>query len=62
MAGNIIMGHLLVLDAQSDVKYKYLAELFIKKSQAANKEKLSYISDSEIKDLGTFRQVVTEYV
>ena len=62
MAGNIIMGHLLILDAQRDVKYKYLAELFIKKSQAANKEKLSYISDSEIKDLGTYRQVVTEYV
>ena len=62
MAGNIIMGHLLVLDSQRDVKYKYLAELFIKKSMAANQEKISYIKDSEIKDLGTYRQVVSEQI
>ena len=60
MAGNIIMGHLLVLDSQRDIKYKYLAELFIKKSIAANQERIRYIKDSEIKDLGTYRQVVTE--
>jgi hypothetical protein len=60
MAGNIIMGHLLVLDAQRDIKFKYLAELFIKKSISANQEKRRYINDFEIKDLGTFRQVVTE--
>jgi hypothetical protein len=62
IAANIIMGHLLVLDAQRDVKYKYFAELFIKKSMAANQEKVSYISDSEIKDLGTYRQVVSGHV
>ena len=62
MAGNIIMGHLLVLDAQRDVKFKYLAELFIKKSIAANQERTRYINDSEIKDLGTYRQVVSERV
>jgi alkylation response protein AidB-like acyl-CoA dehydrogenase len=62
MAANIIMGHLLVLDAQRDIKYKYLAELFIKKSMAANQEKVSYINDSEIKDLGTYRQVVSDHV
>jgi alkylation response protein AidB-like acyl-CoA dehydrogenase len=61
MAGNIIMGHLLVLDAQRDVKYKYLAELFVKKSIAANQERIRYINDSEIKDLGTYRQVVSEH-
>ena len=60
MAGNIIMGHLLVLDAQRDIKFKYLAELFIKKSISTNQEKRRYINDSEIKDLGTYRQVVTE--
>jgi alkylation response protein AidB-like acyl-CoA dehydrogenase len=62
MAGNIIMGHLLVIDAQRDIKYKYLAELFIKKSRAANQQKINYIKDSEIKDLGTYRQVVAEQV
>ena len=62
MAGNIIMGHLLVLDAQRDVKYKYLAELFIKKTRAANNDKASYIKNSEIKDLGTYRQVVSNHL
>jgi alkylation response protein AidB-like acyl-CoA dehydrogenase len=62
MAGNIIMGHLLVLDAQRDSGYKYLAELCIKKSMAANKERAGYIKRSEIKDLGTYRQVVSEHL
>ena len=62
MAGNIIMGHLLVPDAQRDVKYKYLDELFVKKSIAANQERIRYINDSEIKDLRTYRQVVSEHV
>lgn len=61
LAGNIIMGHLLVLNAQRDNKYKYLAEIFIKKAQAANTEKLRYIQESEIKDLGTYRQVVLDH-
>lgn len=62
MAGNIIMGYLLVLDAQRDGKYKYLAELFIKKTQAENEEKASYVEASEIKDLGTYRQVVSDHI
>ncbi|MEN8250009.1 MAG: acyl-CoA dehydrogenase family protein [Bacteroidota bacterium] len=60
MAGNIIVGHLLVLDSQRDGKYKYIAELFIKKGQAENVEKLSYIKQSEIKDLGTYRQIIAD--
>jgi len=62
MAGNIIMGHLLVLDAQRAINYKYLAEIFIKKTQAANKEKFVYINEFDIKDLGTYRQVVLDHI
>ncbi len=62
MAGHIIMGHLLVLDAQREEKYKYLAELFIKKGKAANAEKLAFIRNSTLKDLGTYRQVVADPV
>ena len=62
MAGNIIMGHLLVLDAQRDIKYKYLAELFIKNGQSSNLEKSNYIKNSEIKDLGTYRQIVSDHI
>lgn len=62
MAGNIIMGHLLVLDSQRDIKYKYLAEIYIKKGEANNLEKASYINNSEIKDLGTYRQIVSDHI
>lgn len=62
MVGNIIMGHLLILDSQRDIKFKYLAEIFIKKTEASNKEKFSYIKESDIKDLGTYRQVVLDHI
>ena len=62
MAGNIIMGYLVVLDAQRDIKYKYMAEIFIKKSQAENDQRTSYIKGSEIKDLGTYRQIVSDHI
>ena len=62
MAGNIIMGHLLVLDAQRDTKYKYLAEIFVKKAQTSNTEKAEYIKKSEVKDLGIYRQVIEETI
>jgi hypothetical protein len=62
MAGNIIMGHLLLLDAERDRKFKYLAELFIKMAQASNQEKMTYIKESEIRDLGTYRQIITDYI
>jgi len=60
MAGNIIMGHLLILDAQRDKSFKSLAELFIKMGMSENNERMSYIKESELQDLGTYRQVITD--
>jgi hypothetical protein len=62
MAGNIIMGHLLILDAQREKSFKYLAELFIKLGISENNEKISYIEESELRDLGAYRQVITDYI
>ncbi|HAW51076.1 MAG TPA: acyl-CoA dehydrogenase [Flavobacteriales bacterium] len=62
MAGNIIMGHLLILDAQRDKGFKYLAELFVKMGISENNERMSYIKESELRDLGTYRQVITDYI
>lgn len=56
MAGNIIMGYLLVLDAERDFEYKNCAEIFIHKAEANNKEKAFFIQDSEYKDLGVYKQ------
>ena len=62
IAGNIIMGHLLILDEQRDKSFKYLAELFIKTAMSENNERISYIKESELRDLGTYRQVIADYV
>ena len=60
MAGNIVMGHLLVLDAAKDSRFKYIAELFIKISMAENEQKIKYIRTSEIRDLGTYKQLLAD--
>jgi hypothetical protein len=55
MAGNIIMGYLLVFDTLKDEEFKNSAEIFIKKARSENSEKLEYIKNSELKDLGIFK-------
>ncbi len=60
MAGNIIMGHLLLLDAMRDTKFKYIAELFIKTVTVSNKQKADYINQSDLRDLGTYKQLITD--
>jgi alkylation response protein AidB-like acyl-CoA dehydrogenase len=56
MAGNIIMGYLLVLDAMRDEEYQNIAEVFIKRAEANNKEKVYYINATENRDLGIIKQ------
>jgi hypothetical protein len=55
MAGNIIMGYLLVLDSQRDEHYVKSAEIFIKHAQADNKHKKHYIEATGIDDLSYFK-------
>jgi 3-(methylthio)propanoyl-CoA dehydrogenase len=56
MTGNIIMGYLLILDAKRDNEYLPVSEVFIKKSEAENKEKLHYIFQTGPRDLGLVKQ------
>ncbi len=56
MAGNIVMGYLLVLDAMREDEYMNIAEVFIKRAQANNKEKIYYINTTENRDLGIIKQ------
>ena len=56
MAGNIIMGYLLLIDSNRNDDYKKYAEIFIKRTFAENKEKLEYILHSNLKDINLFRQ------
>jgi hypothetical protein len=55
MAGNIIIGYLLIQDTMRDEDYMNTAEIFIKLGIAGNREKADYIKNSEIKDLGIYK-------
>lgn len=55
MAGNIIIGYLLLSDTMRDDSYRKAADIFIKKGFAENKERMEYINNFELKDLGIFK-------
>ncbi len=55
MAGNIIMGYLLVLDSQRDDHYVKSTEIFIKQAEADSKCKKHYIETVSLDDLGFFK-------
>lgn len=56
MAGNIIMGYLLVLDTNRDHKYWKSLEVFLKVVRSENKANAETIRYSNINDLGKFKQ------
>mgnify|MGYP006273684525 CR=1 FL=1 len=55
MAGNIIMGYLLVLDTNREDKYWKSAEIFIKKARAENKARFDFVTRSALYDMGNFQ-------
>lgn len=59
MAANIVMGHLLIIDANRDDEYTQSAEVFIKLIYAENKQKSLYIEKSEEKDLGAYKSILS---
>jgi len=57
MAGNIIIGYLLLLDAQRDEKYYHSAEMFVHHAMAENKEKAAFIHHITSKDIGNYKVI-----
>ena len=57
MAGNIIMGYLLLKDAVRDHSYLGSAAVFINSAKARNRERAVYISSLDVKELGAFKYV-----
>lgn len=55
MAGNIIMGYLLLHDANRSDVYKKSAEIFIRIGRADNISKVSMINQSHPRDLGAYK-------
>lgn len=56
MAGNIIMGHLMLINANKNDEYKKYSRVFIKKIYSENKEKFEYIANTSMEDIEIFRQ------
>jgi hypothetical protein len=55
MAGNIIMAHLLVLDANRDHNYWKSLDIFLKIAQGENAGKLEFINITNPSDLGKYK-------
>jgi alkylation response protein AidB-like acyl-CoA dehydrogenase len=55
MAANIIMGYLLLHDAQRDAGFTQSAELFISRAVSENTVQMEYIYSFEEKTLGLFK-------
>ncbi|MDR2937509.1 MAG: acyl-CoA dehydrogenase family protein [Prevotellaceae bacterium] len=60
MAGHIIMGYLLLIDAQRDAAYSQSAEVYIKRGKAWNAERAAYIANFAPEDLGKYKAVLEE--
>jgi len=55
MAGNIIMGYLLVLNSQRDAKFCKSAKLFVDLAKSENREKFDYIDNFDLENLDLYR-------
>jgi len=55
MAGNIIMGYLLLLNTQRDEKFGRSAKLFIALAQSENVEKFNYINNFEVESIELYK-------
>ena len=55
MAGNIIMGYLLLLNSERDDKFSRSAKLFIALAQSENIEKFNYINNFEVESIELYK-------
>ncbi|MDA3866251.1 MAG: acyl-CoA dehydrogenase family protein [Salinivirgaceae bacterium] len=55
MAGNIIMGWLLLIDTMRDKNYAKNTKVFMKMAYAENAEKSAYIKNFELDEIGMFK-------
>ncbi|MCF6180943.1 acyl-CoA dehydrogenase family protein [Lutibacter sp.] len=60
MAGNIIMGYLLIIDGQRESKFIKSAKLFIDLIRSENKERFNYINNFNIENLELYKIEETE--
>ncbi|MDR0385770.1 MAG: acyl-CoA dehydrogenase family protein [Prevotellaceae bacterium] len=62
MAGHIIMTYLLLIDAQRNSDYAISTAVFLKYAASENNLRYSYIMNFDIKDLGLYKNIMTDVV
>ncbi|MDR0559407.1 MAG: acyl-CoA dehydrogenase family protein [Prevotellaceae bacterium] len=62
MAGYIIIGYLLLIDAQRCDDYAHSAEVFVKHAMAENVARYSYIADFDIKEMELFKNISEKHI
>ncbi|GGK45147.1 MULTISPECIES: acyl-CoA dehydrogenase family protein [Flavobacteriaceae] len=60
MAGNIIMGYLLVLNSQKDDKFIKTARLYVNLVRSENKERFDYMNGFSVENLEMYKNVDLE--
>jgi len=60
MAGNIIMGYLLVLNSQKDEKFVKTAKLYVNLVKSENRERFDYMDGFEIENLELYKDIDLE--
>ncbi|MDP4290513.1 MAG: Acyl-CoA dehydrogenase C-terminal domain-containing protein, partial [Bacteroidota bacterium] len=55
MAGNVIIGYLLLNDANRNNKFSKSAEIFIRLGRSENIQKVSFINNTNLKDLSGYK-------
>jgi len=62
MAGNIIMGYLLIINGQREPKFLKSAKLFIDLIRSENTEKFNYINNFKIENLELYKLKTSEII
>lgn len=62
MAGNIIMGYLLIINGQRESKFLKSAKLFIDLIRSENTEKFNYINNFKIENLELYKLKTSELI
>lgn len=55
MAGNVVMGYLLLHDADKNDEYLKSADIFIRMAKANNVERVSFINQTSPKEIGVYK-------
>lgn len=57
MAGHIILGYLLMIQAAEDDEYRRSADIYVKAGYAQNKQRYEYVMEATMEDMDVFKMI-----